>query len=423
MDTQWVLLAIAALLIALAVTTLVAPNRLVRGNLTWAACSWLAGELAPWLAFAAFTVGLLVATTGKLDDGPGRLAAMLAVVAGLGLSATAHRARAAARALDSSLRDGLGAGYLGEVPRQRLAALADPRSSRSRLGPVPHRPSAVELIADLPYPGGHERNVLDVYRPAAGCRGAPVLLQLHGGGWTRGKKGQQALPLVHHLAALGWVVITPNYRLGPDARMPAALVDCKAAFAWARAHVAAMGGDPSFIAVTGGGAGAHLAALLALTFDEQELQPGFEHVDTRPAACVPLHGIYDLTDRRRRQPGHQARLRWLGENLMPSPLVGEAAAWDAASPLTLARRDAPPFFVLHGTHDTLCHVEEAREFVRELRRASTSPVAYAELDGAQHGWDTLCSPRALHTVRAVTHFLEWCVARHRAGRLAGTPVR
>jgi acetyl esterase/lipase len=85
-----------------------------------------------------------------------------------------------------------------------------------------------------------------------------------------------------------------------------------------------------------------------------------------------------------------------------------------ASPRALLREDAPPFFVLHGTHDALSPVGEAREFARELRLASTQPVVYAELDGAQHGWDTLCSPRALHTVRAVTRFLEWCAARHRA---------
>jgi acetyl esterase/lipase len=415
MDAQWWLLGFALALTGLTVSALVSPSGLARGNVLWSACSWFAGEFAAWLGVASLAVlALTVAASDVLADERGRLAALLIVASVGGLVLITGRARRTRDTLEASLREALGPGYLREVPLVRLPALADAVPRSSYLRPLPRRSSAVELVADLPYPGGHSRNVLDVYRPAAGCRGAPVLLQIHGGGWTHGHKRQQGLPLVHHLAALGWIVVAPNYRLGPAARMPAPLVDCKAALAWIRGHIATMGGDPSFIAVTGGGAGAHLATLLALSFDEPELQPGFEHVDTRPAACVPLHGIYDLADRRRRHPQRTARLQWLSQHLMPCPLDRDRVAWDAASPVALLRRDAPPFFVLHGTYDALSPVAEAREFVRELRTASEEPVVYAELDGAQHGWDTLCSPRALHTVRGVTRFLEWCAARHRA---------
>ncbi|HET9693555.1 MAG TPA: alpha/beta hydrolase [Steroidobacteraceae bacterium] len=415
MDTQWWVLGFALALTGLTISALVSPNWLVRDNVVWSACSWFAGEFAAWLGGAGLLVLLVVAnTTDALTDERGRLAALLIVASACGLVAVSRRARRTPAVLETALREALGPSYLRDVPPERMPAVVDEVPRRVYLRPWPRRSAAVERVADVRYPGGHERNVLDVYRPAAGCRDAPVLLQIHGGSWTQGHKRQHGLPLVHHLASLGWVVVTPNYRLGPGTRMPAPLIDCKAAMAWIRGHVATYGGDPSFIAVTGGGAGAHLATLLALSFGEQELQPGFEQVDTRPAACVPLHGIYDLADRRHRHPGRKARLRWLGENVMPCPLERDALAWDMASPLALLRRDAPPFFVLHGTHDALCPVDEAREFARELGRVSGDPVAYAELDGAQHGWDTLCSPRALHTVRAVTRFLEWCAARHRA---------
>ena len=415
MDTQWWMLGFALALTGLTVSALVRPNALVRGNVLWSACSWFAGEFACWLGAVAILVLVSVVTmTDVLASERGRLATLLIVASTVGLVAVARRARRTPVVLETALCEALGSTYLREVPPARIAAVIDDVPSRFYLRPLPRRTAAVERIADVPYPGGHERNVLDVYRPAAGCRDAPVLLQIHGGGWTNGHKHQQALPLVHHLASLGWVVVAPNYRLGPGARMPAALIDCKAAMAWIRGHIAAHGGDPSFIAVTGGGAGGHLAALLALSFAEPELQPGFEHVDTRPAACVPLHGIYDLADRRHRHPGRKARLQWLAEHLMPGPLERNALAWDMASPVALLRPDAPPFFILHGTYDALCPVGEAREFATELRRVSDDPVAYAELDGAQHGWDTLCSPRALHTVRSVTRFLEWCAARHRA---------
>jgi acetyl esterase/lipase len=415
MEAQWLLLGLALALTVMTVAAFVRPNGLVRGNLAWFACGWIASEFAPWLVAAALV--MLVAFTqfsDALAGDPGQLAAMLLAASGGGLLAIAGRARHAPARLEAALAEALGPGYLREVPAQRLPAIADEVPVTAYLHALPRRPRGVERIPDVPYPGGHARNVLDVYRPAGGVRDAPVLLQLHGGGWTRGHKRQQALPLVHHLASLGWIVVTPNYRLAPAARFPAALVDCKSAFAWVRGHVAELGGDPSFVAVTGGGTGAHLATLLALTFDDAELQPGFEHVDTRPAACIPLHGTYDAADRHRRQGNTRARLRWLADTVMPCTLDKDPQVWDRASPCRLVRPDAPPFFVLHGTHDSLAHIADARDFVRALRQVSAQPVAYAEVPGAQHGWDSVCSPRALHTVRAVTRFLEWCAARHRA---------
>ena len=413
MEAQWLLLALAVLFTALMVAALVRPNGLVRGNIAWFACSWLGSEFAPWFALAALAIAAASAPE-VLQAESGRLAEMLLVASAAGLVAVARRTRGSPRRLDAALRDGLGPTYAEEVPAQRLAASAGAVALRKYLNPVPRRAGDVELKADVPYPGGHPRNTLDVYRPAAGCRDAPVLLQIHGGDWVAGHKRQQALPLMHHLAALGWIVVAVNYRLGPGARFPAALVDCKSALAWIRGHIAGLGGDPSFVAVTGGGAGAHLASLLALTFDRPEWQPGFEQIDTRPAACVALHGVYDIADRKQRFLNRRSRLRWLGANVMPQPLERSDGGWDHASPATLVRTDAPPFFILHGTHDSLAHVDEARDFAESLQRVSRNPVAYAELPGAQHAWDMLCSPRALHTVRAVTFFLEWCAARHRA---------
>jgi acetyl esterase/lipase len=417
MEAQWLLLGLALVFTTLMVVALVSPSRLVRGNVAWCACAWFGSEFAPWLAAAAVlvaTAALSGAHPLALQAEPGRLALLLLITSALGLLVVASRTRHAPGRLDAALREGLGPSYAGELPAERLAASGHDIPLRKYLNPLPRRSRSIELTADVPYPGGHARNVLDVYRPAGGCRDAPVLLQVHGGDWTTGHKRQQALPLIHHMASIGWIVVAVNYRLGPAARFPAPLIDCKSAMAWIRGHIASLGGDPSFIAVTGSGAGAHLASLLALAFDRQEWQPGFEHVDTRPAACVPLHGVYDLADRKRRYLNRRGRLAWLAANVMPHPLEQEGAGWDHACPAALTRPDAPPFFILHGTHDALAHVDEARDFAQSLQRVSHSPVAYAELPGAQHGWDLMCSPRALHTVCAVTRFLEWCAARHRA---------
>ena len=70
------------------------------------------------------------------------------------------------------------------------------------------------------------------------------------------------------------------------------------------------------------------------------------------------------------------------------------------------RPDAPPFFVIHGSHDCMLFVEGARQFVRALREVSRRPVVYAELPGAQHAFDVFHSVRCAHAVNAVTRFLE-----------------
>jgi acetyl esterase/lipase len=85
--------------------------------------------------------------------------------------------------------------------------------------------------------------------------------------------------------------------------------------------------------------------------------------------------------------------------------------WDLASPVAQCRSGAPPFFVLHGSADSLAKVEEARLFVAALRAQGGAPVAYGELPGAQHAWDFFHSVRCLASVRAIALFLEWQRAR------------
>ena len=98
-----------------------------------------------------------------------------------------------------------------------------------------------------------------------------MLLQVHGGAWILGNKEQQGIPLMQHLAAKGWVCVAINYRLAPRDPWPAQVVDVKRAIAWIREHIAAYGGDPDYIAITGGSAGGHLTALAALTPNDPDV--------------------------------------------------------------------------------------------------------------------------------------------------------
>jgi acetyl esterase/lipase len=104
--------------------------------------------------------------------------------------------------------------------------------------------------------------------------------------------------------------------------------------------------------------------------------------------------------------------------VMKCPADQNRERWEKASPISLVHADAPPFFVIHGTHDSLAFVEDAQHFVARLREVSRSPVAYAELPGAQHAFETFHSLRGAHAVNAVARFVEHVHARYRAEKLS-----
>jgi acetyl esterase/lipase len=273
----------------------------------------------------------------------------------------------------------------------------------------------------------HERLKLDVFQPREdGTEGArrpgvlrpgalrPGIIQIHGGAWVIGGRNEQGLPLLNHLAAGGWVGFNIEYRLSPKATWPDHLVDVKRAIAWYREHAAAYGADPDFLVVTGGSAGGHLAAMAALTAGDPEYQPGFEAADTTVRAAVPFYGAYDLVgDDTQREP---RSLLWLVERLvMKRRRAEDPEAYAKASPITRVRPDAPPFFVIHGTADSLLPVGGARRFVARLREVSEAPVVYAELKGAQHAFDIFPSYRTARVVETVERHLSGLHQRYLTG--------
>lgn len=407
---SWVLLALALAGAALAWTALVPARHLGWGNVFWFLASFLTAELAVFHIALGVIVVLVLVAAGALAAWPGQLGLALALASVGALAIVQARARPTAAVLEAALRDGLGDDYRAAIPADRLAAADAPVGAELR-HPFRFRDPSVEVIRDLRYWDGHRRHRLDIYRPHERVVRAPVLVQIHGGAWQFGNKEAQGQPLMRFLAARGWIAVAINYRLCPRERFPAPLVDCKRAVAWVREHVASYGGDPSFIAVTGGSAGAHLATLVALTANRPELQPGFAAEDTSVAACVPFYGVYDFLDREQVRNDRGKMTAWLQAKVMPCDPREDPQLWDVASPLAQVHERAPPFFLLHGTYDSLAKVEEARLFALRLREVSRSRVVYAELPATQHAWDLVHSVRAEYSVRAVARFLEWAHAQ------------
>ena len=370
---------------------------------------WLAGELAPHLL--ALTAADTATALARGRAGRGGLAVAAATAGGLGyLIAQSVRARSV---LDASLERDLGPDWEQHLdPLPTAADLATPW--RMLLNPFKVDDSRVRIVRDLPYSDAGGRGLLDVYLPAdRQLAAAPVLLQVHGGGWTIGRKDQQGVPLMLHMAAKGWVVVAINYRLAPRDRFPAQIIDVKRAIAWIRAHIGEYGGDPAYVAVTGGSAGGHLTALAALTPNDPAYQPGFEDADTSVQVAVPHYGVYDMAGSSGLRGDLLMRDRFLAPKVVGGSWAERREVFEAGSPLLRITEDAPDFFVIHGTIDTLVPVDQARVFVDRLRATSRRSVVYAELPATQHAFDIFPSIRSAHVVRAIDRYLAWHLATRR----------
>ena len=378
---------------------------------------WLTSELAPHLLTATAADTLVHLTRGRRRGHADKRAVALAVASMAGLTYLIRQSEAARDDVERALTEALGERYLDQLSKVYTDIdMATPW--RQLVMPFRMQNPEVEVIKDVTYAGrGSRRGLLDVYRRAGvPVAGAPVLLQVHGGGWTIGNKDQQGIPLMLHMAARGWVCVAINYRLSPRHHFPTHLVDVKRSIAWIRENIEGYGGDPSYVAITGGSAGGHLTALAALTPNDPEYQPGFEDADTTLQAAVPHYGVYDFAGASGERRAVQMRDSFLGPRVLGKDPKVDLAAFERASPLLQVNADAPPFFVIHGVHDTLVPVSQARYFVRRLRAVSHNPVAYAELPGTQHAFDVFPSIRSAHVVRGVDRFLRWNYAQWQGSR-------
>lgn len=353
-------------------------------------------------------VTALFAALGAFESWPGWAGLVLVIASWTALFVMHGRSLESQAAIDQGLQDTLGAHFFGDIRPEYAGRLKAGAPLPAWINPFRlHDRERVVVVRNLAYGPAGRRNRLDVYHPREPAQRRPVLLQIHGGAWIFGRKDDQGLPLMDEMARQGWVCVAPNYRLSPRATFPDHLVDCKLAIRWIRENIASYGGDPAFIAVTGGSAGGHLASLVALTANEPGYQPGFEDVDTSVVAAVPFYAPYDFLEHNGvksedvHEPGFVERL------VMKSSPREERLDWERASPIRRVHAGAPPFFVLHGSHDSLVWAENARRFVAALREVSPQPVAYAELPGAQHAFDLVQSIRCVHAVNGVAAFLAW----------------
>ena len=228
----------------------------------------------------------------------------------------------------------------------------------------------VEITRDVPYGADPSLQSLDVYRPLSSTGALPVLIFLHGGGWSGGDKGRDPTKGAF-FARAGIIYITANYRLSPAVKHPAHAEDVARAVAWVRQNIARYGGDSSSVYLMGHSAGAHLAALVA-SAPKYLQRMGVPPEIVRGAILLDGSG-YDLVKRVPTSGG------WIHEMLM-NAFGADPSVWRDASPLhQLSRERRPPPFLLFHVEGRQASETQARAFADALRsvggRAEVIPVA------------------------------------------------
>jgi acetyl esterase/lipase len=354
--------------------------------------SYIFGLAANELPFAAFFWMLLGPTAlafseGDIDSPAAWATVGLAVVTVPGLAVIAHRAWGERDRIERAMTEGLGDGWRASIDADLAEGLRRKRPwARILFVPVFRRRWDVRRVANLSYGDAGRRNLLDVYHHRSRPKGAPVLIHMHGGHYSGGRKNSQSLPLHYRLASRGWVTISANYRLKPQVRHPEHMIDLKRVISWARTHAQEYGADPSTLFVAGSSAGGHMVSIAALTPDQPVFQPGFEEADTSVSGVIVLNGF-------------------LGAYWHQGP---------ESSPMGHARPDAPPMLIVHGDLDPLVPAADIREVADGLRDASENAVVHAELRGGHHAFDLYHSLRFEAVVDSVEAFTAWVRSRERS---------
>jgi acetyl esterase/lipase len=217
-----------------------------------------------------------------------------------------------------------------------------------------------------------------------------VIVYIHGGRLLSGDKRGVAGPEVSVngpiYTAAGYVFVSLNYRLAPDARLPDMVEDVKCAIRHLRARAGAYKIDPDHIGVIGTSSGAYLAAMIGVADASAgfEGSGGFDGVSSRVQAVVLDFPHVDYT-----QPGFSPAEQESNDLALP-PDPSQALIL-AVTPLSHISADDPPFAIYHGDADHVLSPARSEDMHKRLVSAGVTSSYVSVLNGG-HGWQA-AAPR------------------------------
>lgn len=205
----------------------------------------------------------------------------------------------------------------------------------------------------------------------------PVLLYIHGGGWTglnRSIRNLNFLPYVEK----GWAVVNIDYRLLQQAPFPACIADCRYALNWIYEHADQYHFDTSRIVVSGESAGGHLALMTAFLTNDVAIANLPCARELKVAAVVNWFGVSDVS----------GIMEFWNSPSYVTNLVGDISRkeeiFHTCSPLTHINASVPPVLTIHGDADPVVPFIQATLLHEALDRCGVKNELHV-VKGKQHG--------------------------------------
>ena len=257
-------------------------------------------------------------------------------------------------------------------------------------------------ISDLPYDVVHKSQCLDVYLTSSD-KPTPAMIYIHGGGWRAGSKKRVPEWLKVFVADGQLSVIAVEYRFTSVATHPAQVTDCMRAVQFVRHNAKAWKIDPERIGVTGGSAGGHLSAYVALHDDVAitDSNDVVQRYSSRVTCAVSFAGPTDWSLLGTIEHGHPAYRQLLGYTPDTPVSRMKAELLRDVSPISFASRDDPPIMQIHGDHDDVVPLQHASNLHSRLESLGVN----SELVVIPGGKHAVAGAGGMHAKRA-TEFVR-----------------
>jgi acetyl esterase len=265
-------------------------------------------------------------------------------------------------------------------PRVENMEAADARAMAKAMPPTVDEPEAVAVVQDRTIPGPDGDVPVRVYRPVEGGDPLPVVVFFHGGGWVICDLDSHDGTCRALANGVDAVVVSVDYRLAPEHKLPCAAEDAYAATQWVADHAEELGADASRLAVAGDSAGGNLAAAVALMARDR----GGPAIVFQVLIYPVTDFSFDTVSYRDNAEGyflHRASMEWYWRQYLDDDADG---ANPYASPLRVDdARGLPPGIVLTAEFDPLR--DEGEAYGRKLAAAGV-PFEVRRYDGVFHGF-------------------------------------
>lgn len=276
--------------------------------------------------------------------------------------------------LEQLLADGT---LIQNIPEVPMARVIDPER-------VDWAAEGLHYEPDIQYGYASGRALMmDVMYPPVEEKKHPVVIWVHGGGWSDENLTRLYRPEkeMADLCKMGFVCASIDYRLSQHAPFPAQIEDCKEAVRYLRANAAKYGIDTERFGAWGESAGGHLVELMAVSDDTEFIRGENQEYSSRIQAAVPWYAPRDM---RKTIPEMKQNPNWA--RLFAADSDEESLKlMEAASPIVYAQRKNPPMLLMHGRADKLVSVMESVEYYKALTAAGND-ARLVLIPGQGHGF-------------------------------------